>query len=62
MRDARLKASSAAQEARQAHPREEHLLRVMVAAGTAPGEPGRSIFRAQVLGAAITAFEFGATA
>lgn len=62
LREDRLAAWSAAPAARAAHPREEHLLPLMVTAGAAQGETGRCIFRDEVLGAAVSAFEFGAVA
>lgn len=43
--------------ARLAHPREEHLLPLMVAAG-ASGQPGRRIYNEQVLGTWISGFAF----
>lgn len=46
-------------QARFCHPREEHLLPLMVAAGAAADEPGRLLFRDQVMGAAVSAFQFG---
>jgi aromatic ring-opening dioxygenase catalytic subunit (LigB family) len=45
--------------AREAHPREEHLAPLFVAAGAARGEPGRTAFRDQVMDVVISAFEFG---
>lgn len=48
-----------APEARYCHPREEHLIPLMVSAGAASGEVGRHIFRDQVMGAQVSAFEFG---
>jgi len=45
--------------ARFAHPREEHLMPLLVAAGAASGEPGRRIFGDEVMGAAVSAIEFG---
>ncbi|MCK6502161.1 dioxygenase [Myxococcota bacterium] len=48
-----------ATEARFCHPREEHLLPLMVVAGTAEGESGRRTFSDRVLGAWVSAFEFG---
>ncbi len=42
-----------------AHPREEHLLPLMVVAGAAVHEPGRHIFRDRVMNATVSAFEFG---
>jgi aromatic ring-opening dioxygenase catalytic subunit (LigB family) len=46
--------------ARAAHPREEHLLPLMVAAGAAETDPGERIFTDRVMGATVSAFEFGA--
>jgi aromatic ring-opening dioxygenase catalytic subunit (LigB family) len=45
--------------ARACHPREEHLLPMMVIAGTASAEPGRKIFECDIKGATISAFLFG---
>ncbi|RAK50791.1 dioxygenase [Phenylobacterium deserti] len=45
--------------AREAHPREEHFAPLFVAAGAAPGEPGREAFRDIAMDVAISAFEFG---
>ncbi len=47
--------------ARQAHPREEHLLPLMVAAGAASEEPGYCIFTDRVMGATVSAYQFGET-
>ncbi|MET0274458.1 MAG: class III extradiol ring-cleavage dioxygenase, partial [Phenylobacterium sp.] len=44
--------------AREAHPREEHLAPLFVAAGAASGEPGRTAFRDEVMDVAVSAFEF----
>lgn len=44
---------------RRCHPREEHLLPLMVAAGAASGEAGRRVFQDQVMGVVVSAFEFG---
>lgn len=41
------------------HPREEHLLPLMVVAGAAEGEPGRRVFGGEVMGARVSAFEIG---
>jgi len=41
-----------------AHPREEHLIPLMVAAGAGGEAPGRSIFRDEPMGATISAFRF----
>ncbi len=48
----------AAPGARGAHPREEHLLPLMVAAGAATSENGQHIYRDQVLGAVVSGFQF----
>jgi len=45
--------------ARAAHPREEHLLPLMVVAGAAENDPGRQIFTDQVMRATISAYAFG---
>jgi len=45
--------------AREAHPREEHLLPLMVAAGAAGDEVGVAIYQDQVLGAQVSAIQFG---
>ena len=47
--------------ARQAQPREDHLLPLMVAAGAATGEPGRVAFHGHALGKPISGFRFGCT-
>lgn len=45
--------------AREAHPREEHLAPLFVAAGAASGEPGRVVFRDQVMDVVVSALAFG---
>ncbi len=45
--------------ARQAHPREEHLLPLMVVAGAATSDLGKKIYSDRVLGAAVSGFRFG---
>lgn len=45
--------------ARAAHPREEHLAPIFVAAGAAAGETGRKVFGDEVMDVAISAFQFG---
>lgn len=45
--------------ARQAQPREDHLLPLMVAAGAASGEPGIVAFQGYALGKPISGFRFG---
>jgi aromatic ring-opening dioxygenase catalytic subunit (LigB family) len=46
--------------AREAHPREEHLAPLFVAAGAAEGEPGRLAFRDVAMDVAISGYAFGA--
>ena len=46
-------------EGRPSHPREEHLLPLMVAAGAASAERGEKIFSDQVMVATVSAFRFG---
>ena len=45
--------------AREAHPREEHLLPLMVVAGAASDEPGKNIYTDRVMGATVSGFQFG---
>jgi aromatic ring-opening dioxygenase catalytic subunit (LigB family) len=45
--------------AREAHPREEHLLPLMVAAGAAGDDLGSRIFTDRVMGATVSAYQFG---
>jgi aromatic ring-opening dioxygenase catalytic subunit (LigB family) len=45
--------------AREAHPREEHLAPLFVAAGAAAGDPGRVAFRDQVMDVVVSGFRFG---
>jgi len=45
--------------AREAHPREEHLAPLFVAAGAAEGEPGRVAFRDVAMDVALSAYAFG---
>ena len=58
-RDANLAAWTQAPGARLAHPREEHLLPLMVAAGAAGNEQGRKLFQDRVMGVTVSAFGFG---
>ncbi len=58
-RDAALVQWLAAPAARLAHPREEHLLPLLVAAGAAAGDRGRCVYHESVMGHAISAFRFG---
>ena len=48
-----------APQARYCHPREEHLMPLMVVAGAAEGEAGETVFRDQVMGVAVSATAFG---
>lgn len=45
--------------AREAHPREEHLAPLFVAAGAAPGQAGRTVFQDHAMDVALSAFAFG---
>ncbi|MFV8750234.1 DODA-type extradiol aromatic ring-opening family dioxygenase [Nannocystaceae bacterium ST9] len=58
-RDAALTDWERAPAGRRCHPREEHLLPLMVAAGAAAGESGRRVFQDRVMGVQVSAFEFG---
>lgn len=58
-RETRLAQWSRAPGARACHPREEHLLPLMVAAGAASGEPGRHAFSGTIWGKAVSAYHFG---
>jgi aromatic ring-opening dioxygenase catalytic subunit (LigB family) len=58
-RDRELARWQQAPSGRFSHPREEHLLPLLVAAGAANGEPGQRIFQDEVLGVRVSAFEFG---
>jgi aromatic ring-opening dioxygenase catalytic subunit (LigB family) len=58
-RDRRLIAWASAPLARQAHPREEHLLPLMVVAGAAGDDAGRVDFAANVMGLRVSAHRFG---
>lgn len=57
-RDRLLRNWASAPEARFAHPREEHLIPLMVAAGAGGDAPGRRIFHDEPMGAAISAYRF----
>ncbi len=48
-----------APSALQAHPREEHLIPLMVMAGAGGEDKGKAIFKDNVLGATVSAFQFG---
>ena len=58
-RDAALRDWTSGPHARVAHPREEHLAPIFVAAGAAEGEPGRRIFSDVVMDVRVSAFAFG---
>ncbi|MFO0685666.1 MAG: class III extradiol ring-cleavage dioxygenase [Sandaracinus sp.] len=58
-RDARLTAWASAPRARECHPREEHLLPLMVIAGAAGADRGASPYRESLMGVRIAAAHFG---
>ena len=58
-RDARLTQWDKAPSARQCHPREEHLLPLMVVAGAAGESKGTRDFNDKIGGKMISAFRFG---
>jgi aromatic ring-opening dioxygenase catalytic subunit (LigB family) len=58
-RDARLIAWRKAPAARACHPREEHLLPLMVIAGAAAGDQGTIAYRDQLMNAYVSAVHFG---
>ncbi len=58
-RDARLTEWKQMPDALAAHPRPEHLLPLMVAAGAAGADPGRRVYHDHLLGKALSAFQFG---
>jgi len=58
-RDARLTQWANAPSARDTHPREEHLLPLMVVAGAAGEDVGTTPFRAKNMGVRISAHHFG---
>jgi len=58
-RDRLLAGWATAPQARQAHPREEHLLPLMVAAGAAGDDVGRVTFNEDWMNVRISAFQFG---
>lgn len=59
VRDAKLAAWRDFPHARTAHPREEHLLPLMVAAGAGGEDRGSHIFRDHVIGWTVSAYRFG---
>ena len=58
-RDGRLTKWATAPAARACHPREEHLLPLMVAAAAAGADRGKVVFSGQVMGVAVSALQFG---
>ncbi len=58
-RAAKLTAWDQAPFARDAHPREEHLLPLMIAAGAAGADPGRRTYADHLGGKALSGFQFG---
>jgi len=58
-REAGLIAWEHAPSARQCHPREEHLLPLMVVGGAAVADRGRVVFRDTVMNAVVSAVQFG---
>lgn len=50
---------SSAPGALAAHPREEHLLPLMVAVGAAEAEPGEAVYRGLAMGAMMSCWRFG---
>jgi len=59
LRDERLAAWTKAPAARAAHPREEHLLPLMVVAGAAGADVGRIAYSERFMGARISGVHFG---
>lgn len=57
-RDALLRSWATAPQARFAHPREEHLIPLMVAAGAGGDTPGERVFHDEPMGAVISAYRF----
>ncbi len=58
-RDARLAAWARAPSARAVHPREEHLIPLMVAAGAAGADRGRTAYNGTLVGLRLSAHHFG---
>jgi aromatic ring-opening dioxygenase catalytic subunit (LigB family) len=59
LRAARLAAWSSAPGAQSSHPRPEHLIPLMVAAGAADCDPGRRTYHEALLGKPVSGFRFG---
>ncbi|MDB5823582.1 MAG: dioxygenase [Herminiimonas sp.] len=62
LRDEMLAAWEAAPGARLAHPREDHLIPLMVVAGAAGDDVGRRLFVDHVMSVAMATYQFGSTA
>jgi aromatic ring-opening dioxygenase catalytic subunit (LigB family) len=58
-RDRRLADWTSAPSARQAHPREEHLMPLMVIAGAAGADRGRRAYDGTILGLRVSAYSYG---
>jgi aromatic ring-opening dioxygenase catalytic subunit (LigB family) len=58
-RERKLAAWHQAPGARAAHPRPEHLIPLMVAAGAAAADPGRRTYNEPLLGKPVSGFQFG---
>jgi len=58
-RHARLVDWAHAPSARESHPREEHLLPLLVAAGAAREDAGKQVFRDVIMGSVVSAVQFG---
>lgn len=59
VRNEKLRQWSVAPGGREAHPREEHLLPLMVAAGAAGTGLGKKVFTDRVMNVTVSAFQFG---
>ncbi len=59
IRDRRLANWASAPRARACHPREDHLIPLMVASGAAPDAVGRRVFGERIAGKPISGFAFG---
>ena len=58
-REAKLNAWADAPGARDAHPGEDHLLPLMIAAGAASGEAASHVFSGKIVGKAVSGYRFG---
>lgn len=59
MRDEKLIAWTDAPSARACHPREDHLIPLMVAVGAAGGDVGRNVYSDIIFGKTVSCFQFG---